>query len=126
MPMPEYFSLDSCWLIEAIHMGQTQIERALRSWSNDAVFHDRRFLSNVDSDPAINAQFVRWWQEQITECLDSAACSAEFFREELNSGERSDRTDEMQLELSRLQSSLAMIRRNVESISASTGMQGPA
>ena len=105
-------------------MGQTQIEQVLRTWIAEANTPAVRSAANVDSAEWVTKQFIRWWRQQVGECLDSAEYSAACVRDELNRSADAERAKEIMHEVLHLQNSLTVLRQQLGLIeSASQGKQ---
>ncbi|MCB9852276.1 MAG: hypothetical protein H6819_04205 [Phycisphaerales bacterium] len=94
-------------------MGQAKIEQALRTWIEEANSTSGRKSQDVDSAQWVTAQFIRWWRDQVGECLDSAEYSAACVRDELSRRSAAERSKEMMHEVTHLQNSLSVLRQQL-------------
>lgn len=107
-------------------MGHTQIEQVLRTWINEANSSAVRQSEDSDSAAWVTAQFIRWWRDQVGECLDSAEYSAACVRDELNRTRNADRARELMVEVTQLQQSLSALRRQLGLIESDAEKPRPA
>lgn len=94
-------------------MGQLKIEQALRTWIEEANSGDVQKSHGVDSAEWVTAQFIRWWRDQVGECLDTVEYSAACVRDELGRRGTAERSKEMIHEVTHLQNSLSVLRKQL-------------
>ena len=94
-------------------MGQKQIEQVLRRWIEEANSSQGRKAEEEDSAQWVTAQFIRWWRDQVGECLDSAEYSAACVRDELTRRRADERSQAVMHEVAHLQNSLNVLRQHL-------------
>ena len=106
-----------------MHMGHVQIEKELRTWINEANSPKGPKSPEVDSAEWVTAQFIRWWHDQVGECLNSAEYSAACLRDELAHRRGDERAEGMMREITHIQRSLVVLRTQMGLIDASAGSE---
>lgn len=107
-------------------MGHTQIEQVLRTWIEEASSPANLKAQGVDSAEWVTAQFIRWWRQQVGECLDSAEYSAACVRDELNRSTDAERAKELMHEVTHLQNSLTVLRQQLGLIESAAEGKRPS
>lgn len=107
-------------------MGQTKIEQVLRTWIEEASSPTGNKAPDADSAEWVTAQFIRWWRDQVGECLDSAEYSAACVRDELNRVAAKERAGEMMHQVTHLQKSLTVLRQQLGLIESTVDPRRPA